>query len=357
MAIRVDDLAAFFAWADDQAGRYAVLRSETRNGQTTELDLLMDDTLAATTWTRFPDKRRGVKLDIYDVGGHGRSAYHGFSHLPAALSNSILRGRRKEDGMFRASPADELNALMYHAAYHKPVQSGFDLIAGAHPSTNRPYSKAIAQAAATAGVSPPHSLEEMHQRLSASGFGVDRERLVAYVQQDFRKLRKSFFHAWLMNQATGELNLFVIRGIAVKHGLVDALLEKLADAYELWQVKPVSFRDRLTKMKHMRGGKWKRGGKPHVAVVVFDPDPIESTEQERAIHPYVFNARQFVKQGWRSWFTETSGARSKDNPIHSTDNEAEAIGHLPLFFDSLEQAEILERLAARRSTQGPTNVS
>lgn len=357
MAIRVDDLAAFFAWADDQAGRYAVLRSETRNGQTTELDLLMDDTLAATTWTCFPDKRRGVKLDIYDVGGHGRSAYHGFSHLPAALSDSILQGRRKEDGMFRASPADELNALMYHAAYHKPVQSGFDVVAGAHPSTNGPYSKAIALAAATAGVSPPHSLEEMHQRLSASGFGVDRERLVAYLQQDFRKLRKSLFHAWLMNQATGELNLFVIRGIAVKHGLVDALLEKLADAYELWQVKPVSFRDRLTKMKHMRGGKWKRGGKPHVAVVVFDPDPIESTEQERAIHPYVFNARQFVKQGWRSWFTETSGARSKDNPIHSTDNEAEAIGHLPLFFDSLEQAEILERLAARRSTQGPTNVS
>ena len=98
----------------------------------------------------------------------------------------------------------------------------------------------------------------------------------------------------------------------------------------------------------MRGGKWKRGGKPQLAVVVFDPNPVVATESERQVHPFVFNARQFIKREWREWFTAETGARPQDNPIHSTDNEAEAVGHLPLFFDATEQQHILGQLAVSR---------
>ena len=350
MAIRVADVNKFFAWADRQDGRYVVLRHDRLAEKSSELDLLMDDNLAAAVWAQFPETNRGIKLDIYDVSGNGRSAYHGSSHLPIELAERLLAKRTLREGAFRAAAEDELYALMYHAAYHKPLQSKLPFAGGREGNGVGPYDKAIAYAAKAANEPVPTSLYEMHERLSSAGFVATREQLVAYVQHDFRYQRKSYFHAWLMNNAPGELNLFVIRAVAVKYNLVETLCDHLRDQYEVWSIKKVRLRDRLLTMRHMRGGKWKRGGKPHFAVVVFDPSPTLSSSAERKVHPFVFNARQFEKQQWRQWFTEASGARSKDNPIHSTDNEAEAIGHLPLFFSSAEQSALLEQLNQRRLT-------
>ena len=76
------------------------------------------------------------------------------------------------------------------------------------------------------------------------------------------------------------------------------------------------------------------------------------SEADRAIHPFVFNRSQFVKQDWRVWFIANTNARPKDNPIHSTDNEAEAIGHLPLFFTPQEQRELFSLVDERRGNAG-----
>ena len=98
----------------------------------------------------------------------------------------------------------------------------------------------------------------------------------------------------------------------------------------------------------MRGGKWRRGGYPCIAVVVFDPAPVLATEKDKKVHPFVLNTRQFVKPKWREWFTKTTGSKPSANPVHSTDNEAEAIGHLPLFFSPSEQEEIFQKLRILR---------
>jgi hypothetical protein len=116
--------------------------------------------------------------------------------------------------------------------------------------------------------------------------------------------------------------------------------------------KEIPWRTGFRARKRMRGGKWRRGGKPCIAAVVFDPDPVPTSEADRAVHSFVLNRNQFVKQDWRDWFTANTDARPKDNPIHSTDNEAEAIGHLPLFFTPQEQRELFRLVDRRRGNAG-----
>jgi hypothetical protein len=106
---------------------------------------------------------------------------------------------------------------------------------------------------------------------------------------------------------------------------------------------------RFATRPRLRGGKWRRGGKPRIAVVVFDPFPQPPSDAERSLQPFVFNRNQFIKTEWRAWFSRSTRARAEDNPIHSTDNEAEAIGHLPLFFDKREEQEVYAEVARLRS--------
>jgi hypothetical protein len=101
--------------------------------------------------------------------------------------------------------------------------------------------------------------------------------------------------------------------------------------------------------KNMRGGKWRRSGKPFIVVVVFDHEPQATSHEDREVHPFVFNSKQFFKRAYRGKFTQSTTAGAKENPLHSTDNEAEAIAHLPLFFTDKEQEQIFEKLAKERS--------
>lgn len=359
MTTRIADIDLLKNWLNKQSGRYVVLREKRANGTLSELNLLADMELAYRLEEKFPRAREGVKVDIY---GMQRADYLGFPHLPKGLAEACLQKRTLESnngpsiansGWYRAAPVHELEALLYHLCYHKPEKSGFlqDTITPFNkPASDSIYAERVQQLIGTTGAPALMTLQQVHGWLSERQLGLDTERLQTYVRYQFARGIKSYFHAWLMNQTHGELNLFVIRGVAVKFKQADALLEQLSRQYQIIATRTVPWHQRLMRMRHMRGGKWKRGGKPHLAVVVFDPNPMATSEAERHVHPFVFNARQFIKRDWRMWFSGATGARPQDNPIHSTDNEAEAIGHLPLFFDDGEQQHILAQLAVSRAT-------
>src|SRR5690606_24225707 len=151
--------------------------------------------------------------------------------------------------------------------------------------------------------------------------------------------------ARVMTDLPGEMNLFVIRQVALRNNLQQEIIRALRDHYRILLVKDIPFLTRQMRSKGMRGGKWRRGGKPCIAVVVFDPHPAPTTAEDRKVHPFVFNSRQFMKRELREWFTRVTGEKASQNPIHSTDNEAEAAGHFPLFFSAHEQEDIFDRLA------------
>ena len=343
-------------WLHHRDVPYAVLRditdvSEALRGHAPlrDIDLLIDDRWIPEVRSAMGRDRRLTKIDLYGVRGEHGSDYHGFAHLPQTLGERILARRTSvEQGFYSPSPEDELDALLYHLTYHKNTQSGLDAF-DARLTTPSVSLRRIDQLCDQ--IKQPtltHTHHALHEYLAAKSLGVSEQRLVRYLQHDFRYQRKSYFHAWLQNQHPGELNLFVIRAVAVRRGFADALQQKLNETYQVMVTKPIDWWTRWRTRAHMRGGKWRRGGPPHVAVVVFDKHPTPTTDIERKTHPFVFNATQFAKVEWRRWFVQASGARDKDNPIHSTDNEAEAIGHLPLFFDRDEQAEIFAELGDLR---------
>ncbi len=350
-----DDL---LRWLDEQGIRYAVLRGSDalRDGAPLDdLDLLIADDAIPAVRARCGKRRRGLKVDLYGVHGAHGSDYHGFAHLPEPLGERILERRRCIDGRFYApAPPDELSALLYHLAYHKNLQSGIHWNDPAK-STDSPARYVLERLFTETGVHLALTHQAFHRHLLAEGCAVTGARLVRYIQHDFRHARKVYFHALLRDELPGELNLFVVRGIAVKHARDAELLEFLAKRFRILMAVPVPWLVRLRSARHMRGGKWRRGGRPHIAVAIFDPHPQQATDEDRAVHPFVFNRNQFIKLEWRDWFNRNTSAREKDNPVHSTDNEAEAIGHLPLFFSDEQQQTILRMLADLRAGIDPAS--
>jgi len=360
LSIRIASPRALFDWLNERDAPYAVLRAADPPAVGSEpgaagddIDLLLGDEFVGAVAEKFHVGRfhSGVKCDLYGVLGHAGSAYLGYPHLPPILAERILAHRRlRRGGYFAPSPREELLALLYHIVYHKNLQSGIHWRDPAASSAS-PYRPMLEALLSELGESMPFTHERFHAYLVEHGFGIEHGPLIAYTQHDFRHGRKAFFHARLHDAFPGEMNLYVIRRIAVAMGREADLIRSLEAQFRIVQTKEVALRTRLRARSRMRGGKWRRGGLPCIAVVVFDETPVPATEAEKAVHPFVFNRNQFIKQDLREWFIATTGARARDNPIHSTDNEAEAIGHLPLFFSEREQAEILERVRSLRQAR------
>ena len=355
MALRISH-DRLFEWLKTRDERYVVLRDLEKihralqgGHRVSDIDLLIDDELVEPLRMFAKHIRGKTKLDLYSLTGQHGCGYHGFPHLPIELGERVLDNRPQLDYFTAPSEADELDALLYHVAYHKSVQSDIHSHESALSQNTTDTQRIIELNAKLDYQSLEINLLAFHNHLAAKGLAVTEDRLIRYIQHDFRYARKSYFHAYLQDQHVGEMNLFVIRATAVKRGFAEAFMQKLRMRYDIVKAKPIDWKTRWRTRKAMRGGKWRRGGLPHIAVVVYDKQPLASTAEQRQVHPFVFNQNQFAKVQWREWFTTTSGAPSNDNPIHSTDNEAEAFGHLPLFFSADEQAEILSTVRLKRS--------
>lgn len=358
MRLYIPDMSDFFSWMDKSGYRYAVLRdffdldgsNYPAPGAKRDIDLLVEDTALAPVYERYKKykRRQGIKCDLYDRSGTPKGAYLDHPYLPPALADTLLTNRILwKEKFFVPAPHDHLLSLAHHIAYQKAERSKIDF---EYPerSQESKYAPVLNTLAAQLSLPPPLTLTALHALLKQSGYAPSFSFLVSYLQHDFAHHVKSYFLARLCDDYAGEMNLFVIRRSALSKKKHEQLLDFLREHYTILEIKNIPFLTRLTKARKMRGGKWRRGGYPCIAVVVFDPRPTPTTADDRKVHPFVFNARQFIKREWREWFTKTTGAKPSTNPIHSTDNEAEAIGHLPMFFTQGEQAGIFSKLAALR---------
>jgi hypothetical protein len=276
------------------------------------------------------------------VSGSPEGAYQGRPYYPAALANRLLAGPvRFHDRFFVAEPKAFLYGLMYHVAYHKAERSKIDREDPAR-SLESKYVPELRRLMDEAGLAVPLTLRAFHRALAEAGYGPGYDQLAAILTNDFSRNVKSPFLAEIFLDLPGELNLFVIREIVARQGMVEDVAGRLRAAYTVLAEKEIPWLVRVRTRNGMRGGKWKRGGMPMRALVVFDPEPTPTTDEDRQVHPFVFNSRQFMKRELREWFAGTTGLHTKLNPLHSTDNEAEAVGHLALFFTP-EECDALYR--------------
>jgi hypothetical protein len=353
MRAYIPDMPVFFSWMKEAGFRYVVLRGfrdlgdfYPARGAKRDVDFLVEDAALPAIAGRYGKHRRaqGVKCDFYNVTGEGPGVYLGGSYFPPALAAYVLSDRRLwKDKFYVPGARAHLLSLLYHITYQKSERSSID-ISDAAKSRESKYCAELDALCQELGLELVYTLNSFHAYLARAGHSLPQERMAAYLQNDFAHGHKSLLLANVRHELPGELNLFVIRRVAVSKGVHTELIEALRKQYDILAVKEISWLTHITKGRHMRGGKWRRGGRPCIAVAVFDRDPIASTAEDRKIHPFVFNARQFMKRELRDWFTKKTGAKPTANPIHSTDNEAEAIGHLPLFFTAQEQEEILAKV-------------
>jgi hypothetical protein len=358
LRVYIPDMTEFFAWMEQSGHGYVVLRGFSgfaegypAHGAKEDVDLLVSDDAVLPIKARYHaySKRRGVKCDVYSVSGHDHGGYLGLPYYPAAFASEIISTRRRFRDLFYVPDAKHhLLSLLYHITYQKMEASKIDIDDPALSSGSK-YVHELEPLCAETGDSLTHSLLAYHDFLRGAGLAPSYDVLAVYVQNQFAHDVKSMFMAHLFREFSGEMNMFVIRGVAVKTGTHTALIDMLRQHYKTILVKDIPFFTRLTESGKMRGGKWRRGGRPHIAVLVFDPHPQETTEEDRKVHGYVFNSRQFVKRGFREWFTKKTGCKASANPLHSTDNEAEAVGHFPMFFSAHEQEDIFLRLKELRS--------
>ncbi len=356
MRVYIPDMTEFFSWMDRAGLQYVVLRSfegydkgYPAHGAKEDIDLLVEDIALPQIGLRYHKvgKKQGVKCDFYNISGADHGGYLGHSYYPKALAEMALETRRLwKDKFYVPGAMAHLLTLLYHIVYHKAEVSKLEI----YEERESKYKSAVDNLTRELGIELPHTLWDFHTYLKKNNADIPYDVLITYMQNDFVRRKKGvqMLYCLLGAEQKGELNLFVIRSSAVETGTHEHLIRFLREHYQTIVVKDIPLMARLTQSGKMRGGKWRRGGRPAVAVVVFDPKPTPTTAEDRKIHPFVFNSRQFVKRGWRDWFTEKTGLKASTNPIHSTDNEAEAIAHLPLFFSTHEQEDILIRLADLR---------
>jgi hypothetical protein len=295
---------------------------------------------------------------VYSVNGENGTDYLGHPFLPTALAENLLAHTQQDaSGLPMPAPRDRYDALLYHLAYHLAETSGAD---AEDPLAfrNSPWHTQVRSAGEPLGLPYDLSLLDMHRWLKEHGYGFSAARRTAYLQHQFNNRFKSAFYAFALcmeMENQGEMNLFVLRSKVIRHGFRQRLLDEIARHYTILAVRDIPWLTRLRKARHMRGNKWRWGGWPVVAVVVFDPAPIWRTRAERAQeHSFVLNSRQFFKRELREQIVQEGGLYHKHNAMHTTDNEAEAIGHLHLFFPPEAMQEVFDRLAAARSALDPS---
>ncbi len=357
MRIFVPDMAELFAWLESSGWKYVVLRNAPAfvsgypaPGSKDDVDILVEDAALAPIKAKYGKVRRrqGVKCDVYDVSGTGEGSYCGEAYYPRALAELMLSARERfADRFFVAAPKGYLYGLIYHIAYQKAERSKID-IEDLEKSGDSKYVPELRDLMSRSGIQLPLTLSAFDDALHRAGLQPSYRQLSAILVNDFSRDVKSPFLARVADRPAGEMNLFVIREIALKKGLVEAMADRIRGQYEVIAETDIPWLVRWRTRKGMRGGKWRRGGFPVRAMVVFDPSPIPTTGDERKVHPFVFNGRQFMKRGLRDWFAQTTGLDPWHNPLHSTDNEAEAMGHLPLFFSPAEIEVIEARMATLR---------
>ncbi len=359
MRVYLKNPDAFFAWLDQMGFQYAVLRGyrnmgeNPRCGGKDDLDILVEDRAVEPVrrYCRWVPKPLGLKCDIYSAGAGRGADFAGHAYFPEALARSVLANRvRWQDAFFVPCDRDLYFSLLFHLAYQKAEACRAD---ATDPLAFRAYKRYDFMKALAQRLDLPCdlSLLDMHRLLKEQGYGIDQGRLASYLQNQFKRLFKSRFYALMLaTENPGELNLFVLRTKAVRRGFRSVMLDEIAKHYTILEVRDIPWLTRLAKAKYMRGNKWRWGGWPVVAVVVFDPAPLWRTEAECAKeHPLVFSSRQFFKRDLRDRIVREGRLYHKDNALHSTDNEAEAVGHLNLFFTPEEEQALYARAEALRA--------
>jgi hypothetical protein len=344
---------SFFDELNRRGVRYAVLRwfetlPDVDPGE--DVDVLVADEDLPVLRTLLGSHRVAPArqaFDVYSETGLPGSDFRGIPYLSPALAARVLDRAVLWRGRYRVpSPADHLDSMAYHVAYHKGLRSGLPAEPGGAPATDSPehdYVAILGALAADVGLPIRLTLADLDAHLAASGLRPPLDTL--------EKLAEA--NPWLHDHLEREfgpadadlpgLAVFVVRERAA--GLLDRVrAELLREGWEPLATVPLDPGQAARVRARVRGGNWGAGpfavggGGPAAYVVAFDLAAV--VDDGTASSPERVTASKLAVRR-RLLAGQPAGARF--NPLHSSDNARQALDYL----DALDDPDLVAGLRAR----------
>ncbi|HQZ85805.1 MAG TPA: hypothetical protein PLB21_09310 [Actinomycetota bacterium] len=348
--------------------RYAVLRwfdllPRIEPGE--DLDILVHDQ-DVDAFRALVESEPGTQpIDLYSVSGLPSSDYQDSAYYPPDLARELIsRAVRHRSGFMVPSPIDHLNSLAYHAAYHKGPRAGFPSEAAGPglPDPEHDYVAVIAQLAEAVGLAAPTTFEGLDRYLASVGWRPPADAI--------RRLSTSNSWAELLVLENGgpgrprqrlagaaELSVFLVRERALEVLEREQLLREFDHfGFDVLHDEVLTDDGRALAARKLRGGNWgkgpfpRSGGDPAMLVVALHYSPSPPYPWMRERYPHLTNAETYeLKIELRRIVDECVPASKQFNPVHSSDNTAEAWEYLEVTVPhrlAAIQTEALRRSAA-----------
>jgi hypothetical protein len=323
---------------EEQGIRYAVLRwfeslPHLEPGE--DLDVLVADEDVEEFRNVLHEEPGTLPVDVYSESGLNGSDYQGAAYYPPRLAAGILDGaqRHAPSGLLVPGLDDHLLSLAYHAGYHKGLASGLpsELLRSRQPEPEHDYEAELARLALASGSTLTATLEGVDAFLNSRGWRPPKDTL-RRLSASNEWIRRYFFAEGESEREASQVAVFLVRERTLTRVGLDDVLGVL-DHYGFEVVKTVDLHGeaRSRCALNTRGGNWSRGpfaengGEPVVAVVTLHHAPQVVSAALLKQYPSLSNAEIFfAKRAIRDLVTAHTLDERHFNPVHSSDNEAEA---------------------------------
>jgi hypothetical protein len=306
-----------------------------------DIDLLVADEdlpFVHSLMTPRPGLRPGQKFDIYSVSGLPGSDFAGVPYYAPRFAREVLDGAVWLRGRYRVpSPEHHFATLSYHAVYHKGYASGLaDGVRDvARQTSDHDYEAVLAGLAAQLGTPVTPTLDSLDLHLAGRDLRPPLDTLERLEPRNPWIHDRFFAERPEVDDVWRGLAVFVLRERAA--GQVDAAVHELdRQGFEVLEVVELDPRQREAASHRLRGGNWERGpwpvsgGGPSTYLVAYDVAPrLGDPDDGRGANQRIPAAKESV----RARLLQGVDRGSLYNPVHSSDNPAQALDYLQVLAD------------------------
>ncbi|WP_262499741.1 hypothetical protein [Planococcus sp. ANT_H30] len=305
-----------------------------------DVDLLVSDRHIEKVRELLNEKVGILPFDIYSVGGLTGSNFKNIAYYPPYLAETILDQKKLWNNKYYVpSNIHYFLSLMYHAVYHKGEKSGIPANVEGRVKKmpqDHDYPAVLQQLAAETG----NSLEEIslpyfHHFLEEQGWAPSTDTIRKLIEVSGNWLESVIKSSEHHFEKDGELMVFVVREWAEQRQLTDYMIDWF-ERNGLCLIRAIKLDDEQKRnaAQNLRGGNWGQGpwpvsgGKPSTLLVMYDYHPKQLDSKMKKKYPHVSNEHYLLKEQLRS---EINGSLSKEqraNPLHSADDEIEALDYI-----------------------------
>lgn len=279
-----------------------------------DLDMLVSDADTEYLKNYLASNPGNIRVDVWNVSA---PVYNGVSYYIPRLATQILNNSvTGPAGSFVPNKKESLLSLIYHALYHKGINSGITSTTKGIESLNNPnnpYITEINNMSKQLNLNVGSTMEELDDFMHLEGWQPKIDTLAKIAQwNEWAKVR--FFNN---SSFAGEpISVFILREVAVINTMVDEIKNLIRkQGFKIIESAHLEGESRVNASKYLRGGTWKDAMfsesttifEPAYAMVIMD------------LHMDTYDRFQTLKEKIRQKF-DTEGP----SIVHSTDNEIEA---------------------------------